>query len=667
MKKLYFLTVFVVLFLQLAGTDLAAQKNSFKFGKIDKSELEINSYQKDTAAVALVLREDAYTSYDYSNNQFRVVTEVIKRIKILKQEGIDRATITLNYYCGNSSTCDNISKLEAYSYNLENNNITKTKLDKKYIFEKKISEKYKQKKFAIPNVKEGSVIEYRYTVSSENYFNLPDWYFQYDIPVLYSRYEVLIPEYFNYNIESRGFERIETYESDTIQNFYVQNSNTVEPVTCKSRKLIYTIHDIPAMTNEKHVWCVRDFMSGLRFELSGTNFPYSFYKPYSQTWDDIEKTIKDHTDFVSNINKSNPFKKEISALLSAVTDDKKKIEIIYQFLKEKIRWNENYAFTSNPSEAVKEGTGNNAQINAVLISMLKDAGINSYPVLISRRSLGRLPFTYPSFDQLNTFVVMAVCSDGQRCFMDGSADYGGINMLPTDLLVDRARIYGSEEENKWIDLTGITKNQIINLITANIGNDGNINGTYTTLFSNQPAYTFKKMFNELKDSADYVEKLSNELTVKIDSMQIEGQHNLLAGKVSRKINFIKNNEGSTDYLYINPLIFPHFTQNDFTQSDRKLPIEFNYPYNYSITSVIRIPENYTLEEIPQSGKMVLNDNTGTFTYLIKQLDNKTIQVNYRFELNQTIIPQIHYKPVQEFWGEIAAKNSALLVLKKQIL
>lgn len=665
MKKLSGLTICLFLFLQIALINLAAQKKTFKFGKIDKSELEMSSYLNDTAASAVTLYQVGYTSYDYINDKFRINTEVTHRIKILKQEGVDKATIRLRYYCY-SNFCDDIERLEAYSYNLENNNIVKTKLEKKYIFNEKISERYREIKFAIPNVKAGSVIEYKYNLSSEAYYNVPDWTFQSDIPVKYAKYEVVIPEYFIYNIESRGYEPIKSTTTDTIQTFKVKNNNTFETVSCTSRKSVYTLHDIPAMNNEKHVWCLEDFLAGIRFELSGTQFPYSFFKLYSQTWKDIDKTIKENTEFVSNINKSNPYKKEINTLINGVSDEKTKIEIIYQFLKEKIRWNEKYAFTSNPSDAIKNGTGNNAQINAVLMSMLKDAGITAHPVLLSRRSLGRLPYTHPSLDKLNTFIVMAVCNNGEQCFMDGSAYYGGINMLPTDLLVDRARIFGFEGDDQWIDLTGITKNQIINLISTTISSDGSLIGTYSTKLTNQPAYAFKNMFNELKDSIGYIEKTSSELTVNIDSLKIEDHKSLLSNKVSRKIYFTKDNTGTSEYLYINPLIFPHFTQNDFVQSDRKLPIEFNYPYSYTINSIINIPENYTIEEMPRSGKMVLEDNVGTFTYLTNIINDRTIQISYRFDLLQTIISQLNYKAVKEFWGEVASKNSQMLVLKKKL-
>ena len=134
----------------------------------------------------------------------------------------------------------------------------------------------------------------------------------------------------------------------------------------------------------------------------------------------------------------------------------------------------------------------------VLLSVLKDAGINAYPILISRRSQGRIPYTYPSFDILNTFIVAAKTSDGNLYYMDGSAVYGGLNMLPTDLLVDRARVFEETITDKWVDLTKISKNQSVYLIKSSIDKDGTLSGSLNTGYINQLAYKYKSKYYNAK-------------------------------------------------------------------------------------------------------------------------------------------------------------------------
>ena len=89
---------------------------------------------------------------------------------------------------------------------------------------------------------------------------------------------------------------------------------------------------------------------------------------------------------------------------------------------------------------LKDGSGDNADINFVLINMLNDAGVKAVPVVMSTRDNGRLPLTYPSRKFLNTFVVGAYTMIPTMVFIDSSIDDGYLNVLPAKLLTDRARI-----------------------------------------------------------------------------------------------------------------------------------------------------------------------------------------------------------------------------------
>jgi hypothetical protein len=101
---------------------------------------------------------------------------------------------------------EDISLLKGYSYHLDNGKIQKVKLSKQSIFEEKTSDEWTTIKFTMPDVKEGSVIEYQYRIVSDRLSWLRTWEFQKSIPVKWSEYLVEIPEYFNYLKISTGFE-----------------------------------------------------------------------------------------------------------------------------------------------------------------------------------------------------------------------------------------------------------------------------------------------------------------------------------------------------------------------------------------------------------------------------------------------------------------------------
>ncbi|MDD2602610.1 MAG: hypothetical protein PHU58_04475 [Prevotella sp.] len=53
----------------------------------------MKTYPNDSSANVVVLYEDGYTNFDYEDG-FILSKELKERIKILKQEGVDLATVT---------------------------------------------------------------------------------------------------------------------------------------------------------------------------------------------------------------------------------------------------------------------------------------------------------------------------------------------------------------------------------------------------------------------------------------------------------------------------------------------------------------------------------------------------------------------------------------------
>ena len=79
----------------------------------------------------------------------------------------------------------------------------------------------------MPNVKEGSIIEYEYQIRTPGYNTPRDWYFQTNIPVNYSEYNFLIPNALVFNKQIKGyyFPKISTegkYNDDTLTKYILK-------------------------------------------------------------------------------------------------------------------------------------------------------------------------------------------------------------------------------------------------------------------------------------------------------------------------------------------------------------------------------------------------------------------------------------------------------------
>ena len=60
-----------------------------------------------------------------------------------------------------------LSAVAASTYNLENGQVSATQLDKQDIYTTRTDRRHSEKKFTLPAVKEGSIIEYTYTITSD--------------------------------------------------------------------------------------------------------------------------------------------------------------------------------------------------------------------------------------------------------------------------------------------------------------------------------------------------------------------------------------------------------------------------------------------------------------------------------------------------------------------
>ena len=170
---------------------LSAQELTTQYGKVTKDEVTMTTYQKDTTASAVTLYKNVDARYVYNVDDFGIDYYYETKIKGLKSEGKEYGTVVIPFYDNEKSGAKKelVSRIEAYAYNMENGKIIKTKMDKSYIFKERITPYYKQIKFSILAVKEGTVIENKYLLTSEFPPQIEECVFQQDIPVIYSNYE----------------------------------------------------------------------------------------------------------------------------------------------------------------------------------------------------------------------------------------------------------------------------------------------------------------------------------------------------------------------------------------------------------------------------------------------------------------------------------------------
>ena len=190
---------------------------NMKWGKPTDQELTMTEYPDDKDADAVVLFNKLDVYYGFIDGSFKVYYVHKTRAKVLKPEGkhVADRSIVIQDNASNGATKEVVTGLKAVAYNIEDGKVVKTKMERTMVNEERLDKYQKQIKFSVPQVKVGTVIEYEYHIESDYFYNLRDWYAQSSIPVLYTSYELAIPEWFEFNIEETGMNHLEKKMSET--------------------------------------------------------------------------------------------------------------------------------------------------------------------------------------------------------------------------------------------------------------------------------------------------------------------------------------------------------------------------------------------------------------------------------------------------------------------
>ncbi len=634
-----------------------------KYGNATKEELEMTEYSADTTAAAVMLLKTGETRFVYDERSgFRFEFTMQVKIKILKTEGLSWCDNDISYYEASSRNKEEIRGLSGTTYNLEDGKIVKTKLSKDNIFDEDTDNKWKVKKITMPAAKVGSVIEYKYTIVSDFFYDLRSFYFQSSIPIVNTSYEVTIPEYFRYNVDFQGYIRIDTKTEPVNETIFMRltdESGRTQSVNhkCTAERYKFTGNNIPALKDESYLWTVGDFISRVGFELKTIQMPYQTIKSFSTTWANIDKELFDSSSFGGNLKKSDLFKEEISK-----TDvNLERAKEIQDMVKYKVKWNDRTSFyPTNLKDVLKNSIGNSADVNFLLINALKSGGFDAFPVLLSTRSNGRIPFTYPSISAFN-YVITGIRIDTTLYFTDAATKYGDWNLLPPKCLVPQARILENDYRD-WVDLTGFSEGSELQIAHCSFVDSQRKAKTQVTL-KGIAAYNARGVYFGAKDKDAFVEQTSKDLSATIDDFNISNLDN--TGQ-ELKMEYVQGADLALgdEFLYVNPLIDNFYKTNPFKEEKREFPVQFPYLYNYAQVVTLDIPDGYVIDELPKSEKLVMNDDDISLLYRIVATD-KAIRLQYQYKLKKIQFLPNEYDLLKDFFAKLVLKNSEQIVFKKK--
>lgn len=554
-----------------------------------------------------------------------------------------------------------------------NGKIEKTKLKAEGTFDEVLNKFRAQKKITMPNVKEGSVIEYHYTIKSPGR-SIREWNFQESIPVNYSEFATYIPEYYVYNSRAKGYlsPKVSTVKNNKSfiitskerSGFYVSKTDfSTDKFEYLENQTNYVAQDFPAMKEEAFVNNMDNYVSNIQHELAMVKFPNSPLKTFSTDWESVVKTIYNYDSFGPELNKTGYYEDDLKVLLAGKNTSEEKIWAILNHVKANVKWNgyTGYDCDNGVKKAYKEKTGNIGDINLMLTSMLRYAGLTANPVLLSTRENGIALFpNRTAFD----YVVAAVETPQGNLLLDASNKFSTPNILPFRTINWTGRLIRKDGTSEEIELTPKKLSNDVVFMSYSIDAEGKISGKTRRQCSDHMALITRERIDGVKQE-DYLEKLENKNgKIEINDYSRTNEKDILLPTVET-YSFTGNDlcEIIGGKIYISPMLFFTNDKNPFKQEVREYPVDFGFPQLEKYTINIQIPDGFTVETLPVSAAINMEDNAGSFKFVVAQNGN-TVQFSIASQINEAIFSAEKYEMLKEYYKGMIAKETEKIVLKR---
>jgi hypothetical protein len=666
----YFKTVFLLVFIIFnCHTESFSQNtNSIKFGNVSPSNFDIpvnKIIDSNTNAVII----SNVGSLDFVGNKHNWISYSYKesiRIKILNNKAYTAATTRIRLY-GEKDDADVLDNLHASTYNLVNGKVEETNLPASDIFTEQIRKGVVEKRFTMPNVKEGSIIEYTYTIISYRYYQLPEWTFQnFSYPTLYSEYKLSVPDLVRYAIVHYGTDSFNiNTTNETFKVLTVTGTNNLSVSTPMSNH-IWAIKNIPAFAEEKYINQPRDYFDKLEFVLTQASGGEDVTN-INTNWKNAEDRLLENPYF------GTPIKTDRNDnLISTVTkicldgdDALTNAKNIYSYVRDNFTCapdNEIY-YDRSLYDINKARKGSVAELNMLLIGLLRLKNLYADPVILSTREYGMHPANYPVLYKMN-YVVCLLRVARDTFYLDASDPLLGFGKLPLSCYNGHAQIIDANHSGSVFFYADNVKEKNTTFVNISNSEDGNgRSGSFESTLGYFQSYDLRKKIKE-KTIEKYISEIKTLYgsDYDISNVTIDSLNNLdYPVKIKYDINFKAGMD--EDIIYFNPFIEHGYKENPFKADVRKYAVEMPYSIDDVYELSMDIPKGYKVDELPKTAKVSFNATDGVFDYVTSK-DQYLVQMKAQVKILPVIFAAEDYTSIRDFFSYIVKKESEQIVFKK---
>ncbi|SPZ91846.1 Uncharacterised protein [Sphingobacterium multivorum] len=553
--------------------------------------------------------------------------------------------------------------IKGASYHLVGDKVVETEMTKANIFNENASENYAVTKAAIPQVQEGTIIEYRYRTESPFIFNLNAWEFQEDLPKIYSQYVTRIPEVFHYKANLKGGLAVSDRK---VENYNTGLDSQVGEVL--GNKTTYTMENIPAFHTEDYMTSSKNFRSIIFFELGRYSIPMGPTKDFSLTWENVRDKLVQDESFGGQVKRKTALKEFIEPVLQDSKDDLEKAVRLYTYFQKQIKWNNRHSiYAKNIKEAIEKRTGNSADINLGLVNALRYAKLDAIPVILSTRENGYAGLYAPAISEFNH--VIAQVKIGENYYLlDATSPYEMFGNIPMKCVNFQGRSIPLEGESDWVKLEANLASTYSNFFYGELSEDGALKGKWITSRNGYGASKMRERLQGSNSEEEFYEKIDEENNrIKINSFKVSNRESLDKPLTEEFEIEIKNFATlQNEQLLFNPYIDTKMSKNPFNLTERNYPIDFGSLVQEECYIEIKLPKGYAY---PTEGKlknisMALPERAARYIFKINNTTPDVLIIESATQLNKPLFMPEEYFDLKEFFSRIIQAEKLDVVLKK---
>lgn len=643
-------------------------KPIYSFQKVTEADFHPQSPLVNESADAVVLADVGSVEFEgNSKGWFTYVFKRQKRILIRKLPAMELATIRIGLYRDNDGQ-EKLDKISAVSYTPEGEKVIESRLQGKDIYEEKLDANHLIKKFTIPGVKEGSIVEYSYLIRSEFLFNLPSWDFQNEYgPTLWSEYYVELPGLLGYMSVQQGYHPFVLNRSSEgsrsynirrrTEGAYVgsDESITVTTVTAQHR---WAMRDVPGLKGEKYMYASSNFVDRISLQLFQT-YDGQDYHDVSPNWTHIASRLTKNPDFGEQINGQSAWAEDIlRQVVEENASDTASARKIYQWVQSSFTstGRQGIFIKNSLREVVKKKSGSAAELNLLLIALLRQRFIEAYPVLLSTRSFGRNNPNYPLMEKLD-HVICRVDAGNQSVFLDVSDKHLPYGKLPLECYNGHARVIRADTAIA----VSFSPDSVVESASSEVWLSMDSSG-FTGRYTRHKGF-YESLKDPLSPRAGTNEYIQSALHVSLPeemevvSIQSDSAHLL-------QFDFRLPSFGGKEVIYFNPLFLDQKPANPFAASAREYPVELPYREESALVFTMEVPDGYVVEELPASVKFRLSGNGGYFEYRTS-VSGGILNLRRMLVMNKAVFSAQEYDMLRSFYAEVLKKDSEQIVFRKK--